>query len=328
MKIVIADYPDVLGRELEKEYAFLREVIPDAAIVTHPYTDPEAFYREMQDADGLLTAFIPLDKTALDHMPALRAISINATGYNFVDLEETCRRDIPVCAIGEYCTQEVADHTMALMLALDRRLKTYIRTVDSEHCWKYYMASKPMGLNGSTLGLFGFGKIGRAVARRARGFGMRVLAVDTHADEQQAAKLGVIITDAKTLLRESDVISNHMNLTAENRHFFDDAGFAAMEKHPIFLNVSRGGSVDEAALVRALDNGLIRAAGLDVLEAEKPDLEKCALIGRENVILTPHAAFYSARSIEALQRMSCHNLTDCLTGNRAHAFKIVNGVSI
>lgn len=85
-----------------------------------------------------------------------------------------------------------------------------------------------------------------------------------------------------------------------------------MEKHPIFLNVSRGGSVDEAALVRALDNGLIRAAGLDVLEAEKPDLENCALIGRENVILTPHVAFYSARSIEALQRMSCHNLTDCL----------------
>ena len=136
------------------------------------------FYREMQDADGLLTASIPLDKTALDHMPALKAISINATGYNFVDLEETRRRDIPVCAIEEYCTQEVADHTMALMLALDRRLKTYIRTVDSEHCWKYYMASKPMGLNGSTLGLFGFGKIGRAVARRARGFGMRVLAVD------------------------------------------------------------------------------------------------------------------------------------------------------
>ena len=104
---------------------------------------------------------------------------------------------------------------MALMLALDRRLKTYIRTVDSEHCWKYYMASKPMGLNSSTLGLFGFGKIGRAVARRARGFGMRVLAVDPHADEQQASELGATITDAKTLLRESDVISNHMNLTAD-----------------------------------------------------------------------------------------------------------------
>lgn len=328
MKIVIADYPDVLGRELEKEYAFLHEVIPDAVIVTHPYTDPEAFYREMQDADGLLTAFIPLDKAALDRMPVLKAVSINATGYNFVDLEETRRRDIPVCAIGEYCTQEVADHTMALLLALDRHLKTYARTVDGEHRWKYYAANKPMGLSGSTLGLFGFGKIGRAVAQRARGFGMRVLAVDLHADEQQAAELGVALTDAQTLLRESDVISNHMNLTAENRYFFNDAVFSSMEKHPIFLNVARGGSVDEAALVRALDSGLVRAAGLDVLEAEKPDLENCALIDRENVIVTPHAAFYSARSIEALQRMSCKNLTDCLTGHRAQAFKIVNGISV
>ena len=166
MKIVISDYPDVLGRDLEKEYACLRAVLPEAEIVTHPYTDAEAFFREMQDADGLLTAFIPLDKQALDRMPRLKAISINATGYNSVDLEETCRRDIPVCAIGEYCTQEVAEHTMAMLLALDRNLKVYARTVDKERRWQYYAAPTPMGLHGSTLGLFGFGKIGRAVAQR------------------------------------------------------------------------------------------------------------------------------------------------------------------
>ncbi len=108
MKIVIADYPDVLGRELEKEFAFLREDIPDAEIVVHPYRDAALFYREMVDADGLLTAFLPLDKDAFDRMPRLRAISINATGYNFVDLEETWRRGIAVCAVGEYCTQEVS----------------------------------------------------------------------------------------------------------------------------------------------------------------------------------------------------------------------------
>lgn len=150
MKIVIADYPDVLGRDLEKEYACLREVLPEAEIVTHPYTDAAAFFREMQDTDGLLTAFIPLDKQALDRMPRLKAISINATGYNFVDLEETCRRDIPVCAIGEYCTQEVAEHTMAMLRALDRNLKVYARTVDKEHRWQYYAAPTPMGLHGST----------------------------------------------------------------------------------------------------------------------------------------------------------------------------------
>ena len=150
MKIVISDYPDVLGRDLEKEYACLHEVLPEAEIVTHPYTDAEAFFREMQDADGLLTAFIPLDKQALDRMPRLKAISINATGYNFVDLEETCRRDIPVCAIGEYCTQEVAEHTMAMLLALDRNLRVYARTVDKERRWLYYAAPTPMGLHGST----------------------------------------------------------------------------------------------------------------------------------------------------------------------------------
>lgn len=106
------------------------------------------------------------------------------------------------------------------------------------------------------------------------------------------------------------------------------ARFRQMAKHPIFLNAARGGSVDEAALIRALDSGLIRAAGLDVLEAEKPNLADCGLLERENVIVTPHAAFYSARSMEALQQMSCRNLTDCLTGNRGHAFKIVNNVAI
>ena len=99
-----------------------------------------------------------------------------------------------------------------------------------------------------------------------------------------------------------------------------------MEKHPIFLNVSRGGSMVETDLVRALDEGLVRAAGLDVLEAEKPDLSHCALVGRENVIITPHAAFYSSRSIEALQRISCRNLTGCLTGRWEQVFRVVNGV--
>lgn len=328
MKIVIADYPDVLGRDIDREYALLRQEIPDAEIVLHPYTDPEAFYREMEDADGLLTAFLQLDRAALDRMPCLKAISINATGYNFVDLEETRRRDIPVCAIGEYCTQEVADHTIALMLALERNLKCYTRLIDREHRWQYYAAPQPMGLDGSILGIFGFGKIGRAVARRAQAFGMRVLAVDPHADEQQAQLMGVCLTDTDNLLQTADVISNHMNQTAENECFFDEACFRRMKKRPIFLNVSRGASVDEQALVRALEEGWICAAGLDVLQEEKPDLTHNPLLGRENVIITPHAAFYSARSIEALQRLSCRNLTDCLTGRRQRAFRIVNGVML
>ena len=326
MKIVIADYPDVLGRDIDKECMLLRQEIPDAEIVLHPYTNPEKFYQEMEDADGLLTAFIPLDRRALDRMPQLKAISINATGYNFVDLETTRQRGIPVCAIGEYCTQEVADHTMALLLALERNLKCYTRLIDEEYRWQYYAAPQPIGLSGSVMGILGFGKIGRAVARRAQAFGMQVLAVDPYADEEQARSLGVRLTDVETLLQNADVISNHMNQTAENENFFDEDCFRRMKRHPIFLNVSRGGSVDEQALARALDEGWIRAAGLDVLREEKPDLMQCVLLERENVIITPHAAFYSAQSIDALQRLSCKNLTDCLTGRRQQAFRIVNGL--
>lgn len=326
MKLVIADYPDVLGRELEKEVAYLCAGVPDSEIVVHPYVTREAFLQEMADADGLLTAFIPLGKDELSAMFHLKAISINATGYNFVDLEETAKRGIPVCAIGEYCTQEVADHTFALILALDRNLKHYHTDIDTRRRWQYYSAPRPMGLEGQTLGLFGFGKIGRAVARRAQGFGMHVIAVDPYANAEQAAALGVTLTDAATLLRTAHVVSNHMNLTAENKHCFNYACFASMEQHPIFINVGRGGSVMEADLIRALDEGLVRAAGLDVLEAEKPDLQHCALVGRENVILTPHAAFYSVRSMEALQRMSCENLTACLNGSPQDANRVVNGV--
>lgn len=113
-----------------------------------------------------------------------------------------------------------------------------------------------------------------------------------------------------------------MNLTPENTHYFSDARFRQMAKHPIFLNAARGGSMDEAALIRALDSGLIRAAGLDVLEAEKPNLADCGLLGRENVIVTPHAAFYSARSMGNAPADDCRNLTDCLTGNAATHSKL------
>ena len=139
--------------------------------------------------------------------------------------------------------------------------------------------------------------------------------------------MGICLTNADTLLADADVISNHMNQSKENEGFFDKNCFRRIKKHPIFLNVSRGGSVDEPALVCALDEGWIRAAGLDVLREEKPDLKHNPLIGRENVIITPHAAFHSTRSIEALQQLSCRNLTDCLTGRRERAFRIVNGLA-
>lgn len=328
MKIVISDYPDVLGRKLENEIEYLKNGLDSPEIAVHPYIERQAFLQEIQDADGLLTAFVPIDAEVLQHAPKLKCVSINATGYNFVDLEETQRRDIAVCAIGEYCTQEVADHTFMLILALERNLKHYINDIDVLKRWQYYSVPKaPRGLTGSVLGIFGLGKIGRAVAARAQGFGMKVLAVDTYVVPADAPE-GVTMTDAETLLAESDIVSNHMTLTDANRGYFDYGVFQKMKRRPVFINVGRGKSLVEADLVRALDEGLICAAGLDVLDEEKPDLNQCVLTNRENVLITPHAAFYSARSIQALQELSCQNIIDCLTGHRERAFRIVNQVPV
>lgn len=329
MKIVITDFQDELdGRDTEYERELLcRELGPDTVVEVIPYTDKEALAKHAEDADGILTAYVPFDKELLDRCGKLSVISINATGYNFVDMEETIRRDIALCAIGEYCTREVADHTMALLLALSRNLRFYERDVEERHQWKYYGVEAPDRLDGGTLGIIGLGKIGKAVAKRAAAFGLRILANDPLLTEETAEALGVEVADADRILRESDIISNHMDANETNIGYFNRGKFEKMAKKPIFLNLARGVCVVEEDLLDALDRGLIRAAGLDVLEAESPELEHCPLLGRENVIVTPHAAFYTKQAFRDLQDISCMNLVCCLTGRRGEAFKVVNGLA-
>ena len=157
---------------------------------------------------------------------------------------------------------------------------------------------------------------------------MEVLAVDPYVAKnpqcvEEAAKYKISVVTAQEALDRADIITNHMNLTEENYHFFNEEAFSKMKKHPIFINVGRGGSVDEKALVHALDTKQIRAAGLDVLEDENPDLENCSLTGRENVIITPHSAFYSSESIEKLQIISGANMGYYLAGKYNNISEIV-----
>ena len=326
MKIVITDYPDVLGRDLPYEIHILKTGLPGAEVSVFPYSDDDrdSFYREAADADALLTAFIPLDRDAMSHLQRLKCVSFNSTGYDFIDYAEAVRQNIAVIPIGEYCTDEVADHTMALLLALTRGLKHYTADVDVRRRWQYYSIRGLKRLDGCTMAIFGFGKIGRAVAKRAAGFGLRILAVDPRlADEDAKADCAEKATPEQAW-KEADIITNHMNRTEDNRSMFCMDVFRKMKKHPIFINCGRGGCVCQDDLVKALDEGLISAAGLDVLEQEAPDLDRCGLTNRENVILTPHAAFYSETSVRALQRISCENVVHYLNREYDQVFKIVN----
>ncbi|MDR2671653.1 MAG: C-terminal binding protein [Oscillospiraceae bacterium] len=327
MKILITDPPDVLMSDLAGECEYLRARAPGAEIDVYPYGDRASLLARLPGVAGILTAFVPLDADLLARAPALRAVSVQATGYDMVDAPAAARRRIAVCAIPEYCTQEVADHTWALALALERNLKDHIGGVDGARRWQYDAPPRrPQGLSGRTFGLFGLGRIGRAVAARARAFGMEVLAVDDRVTPGEARAAGAELTGAETLLEKSYIISNHMNLSAETAGFFCLDVFRRMRGRPIFLNMGRGGHVVEADLCRALDEGLIRAAGLDVLASENPDLTAHPLAGRPDVILTPHAAFYSEQSLRKLREISCENLLCCLQNRHREAYAVVNGV--
>ncbi|MCO7126442.1 hypothetical protein NIE88_11755 [Sporolactobacillus shoreicorticis] len=323
MRILISDYRNVMVSDYRLTTSAIASILPDAQVQVLSYADDASYYAALAKADGLITVFLPLDAAFFSRAKRLRCVSVNAVGYDSVDLQAAKKHGVIICHIKEYCTDEVAEHTMALLLALNRNLKYYTGQIDREFRWQYRSIPGGRPIGKQTLAVFGFGRIGRKVAALAHGFGMKVLAVSSNVTAEEAARCNVHASTAQEAFAEADVISNHMNLTADNVHFFDSAAFAQMKRRPLFLNVGRGGCVDEAALVEALDSGKIRGAGLDVLAEEKPRLAGHPLLGRDNVIITPHSAFYSQDSLEKLQTISGRNLAYCLSEQPEKAQKVV-----
>ncbi|KAI4444527.1 Glycerate dehydrogenase [Schaedlerella arabinosiphila] len=328
MKILISDYRASMMPSHDYEIQVLRKGLPDAEIEVYEYSDEKRaeFYEKLQNTNALLTAFIRMDREALEHAPNLQVISINATGYDCVDLPEATKRSIGVCPVGEYCTWDVAEHTIALMLALNKNLKEYTYDIEKKHVWEYSISNIPTRILNQTLGIFGFGKIGKAVAKMARGLGMQVIAMDIADKKEEAEKLGVEMVAAEEIYERADVISNHMNLGAGNRDYFTIREFRRMKRHPIFLNMARGVSINEEDLAQALDEGILRGAGLDVLSDETPKLEGHPLVNRRNLIITPHAAFFSKEAFEDMQRISCENIVHFVKGEKENVFRLVNEV--
>ena len=326
MRILICDFPDSMAPDHAREAAILRAGLEaehgPVEVVVLPYDDGahDRFVAELARADALVTGFLPLPAAVLEQAGSLRCISINATGYDTVDLGTARRLGIAVMCIGEYCTRDVAEHTIALILALNRNLKHFWGEVDSRRRWAYDSAAPSDRLSDQTLGIVGLGRIGSATARLAQGLGMRVIATDPYVSPDRAEAVEAGLCSPAALFAQADVVSNHMNATPENVGYFDAEAFAAMARRPLFVNTARGSAVVEADLVAALDSGLLRGAGLDVLADETPRLDGHPLTGRPNVIVTPHSAFHSTASIEALIRISCENVVHHLNGDHDKVF--------
>jgi D-3-phosphoglycerate dehydrogenase len=312
---VFAEMPEAAGRDLSIE----RQELPlGAHIETFTYRgDAGALAAACREADAILTDYVPFGRGVLEQLTRCRIISVAATGWDCVDVAAASERGIRVASVPGYCTDEVADHTLALILALERRLRGYDRQVQSGRSWRWNEIRGLRRLAGQTLGLVGFGRIGQAVCRRALGFGLAVLACDPRVDAAEARRHGAGKVELDALLARSDIVSLHCNLDAGNRGFLDRAAFEKMARKPYLVNVSRGALVAEAALVDALDRGLVAGAALDVLTEESPDLRHHPLVGRDDVLLTPHVAFYSETALEELRRISARNITECLGGGFA-----------
>jgi D-3-phosphoglycerate dehydrogenase len=265
--------------------------------------------RFCKDADGLLNQYALLTQKVLENLPKCKVISRYGVGVDSVDLKAATDLGIIVANVPDYCIDEVASHTVAIMLTLARKTAFFDRKVKSNQ-WDFRQGTPIHRIQGKTLGLIGCGKIGLEVAKRISAFGVKVMTFDPYLEK---APEGIESKDFDTVLKECDFISIHCPLNDSTRHLIGEKEFKKMEKKPLLINTSRGPIVDEKALIQALREGLLSGVGLDVLEKEPPDSQG-PLLKMENVVLSPHVGFYSVESISELKRRTAKNVADVLMG--------------
>lgn len=286
----------------------------DAEIVEVAATTEDAFIEAARDADAILVKGRRITKAIIDHLEKCKVIALGSVGADAVDVAAATARGIPVTNVPDTFIEEVADHTMTLILATFRRLTTMDKLV-REGRWG---EGRPMlyqypRLMGQTLGFVAFGHVARATSVRAKAFGLRMLAYDPYIEELTMTQYGVEPVGLSELLQRSDIVSMHAPSTAEVHHMLTEEHFRIMKPEAIFINAGRGPTVDETALIRALQEGWIAAAGLDVLEQEPPDPSN-PLLAMDNVILTPHVASASARMNPERRRRVGQDIALVLSG--------------
>jgi D-3-phosphoglycerate dehydrogenase len=262
----------------------------------------------VQDCDGYIAGLDFVTKKVIDSCGALRVISRYGAGVDRVDLEAAKAKGIPVCNTPGANAQAVADLAFALALCAARKIPLLDRKT-KEGQW---VRSTGIELFGKTMGILGLGAVGRAVAQRAKGFSMRVLAYDPFINKRYAEEQGIIVSDFDSLVKEADVISLHLPLDQKTRHVINAEVMAGMKRGVILINTARGGLIDENAANELLRSGHIGGLGLDAYEEEPPG--KSPLFELDNVVVTPHTASHTAEATANMAAMSVENLITILSG--------------
>ena len=305
----------------QKEIGLLSGI--DARLESRFCASEEETIALCEDSDAVLTSACKITARVIESMPKCRIIARLGIGYDNVDHVAAADKGIPVTNVPGFCTEEVANHTIALLLACHRK----IALLDGEirqGIWEQNHALPARRLSTQCLGLIGFGAIGQKVASRAAALGLQVCYFDPYAAKAKSSLAIECVETLEELLRKSDFVSLHLPLTEESHHLIDRSAFAEMKPGAILINTSRGSVVEEGALIEALETEQISGAALDVLEQEPPSPEN-PLVRMQNVVLSPHCA---AHTYDALDELRIRAVEEVVRAFRGEPLKhIVNGVS-
>ena len=266
------------------------------------------------DADALIVTESPITRRVLSSFDHCKAVLRTGVGFDCVDVPAATDNGIAVINVPDLWTREVANQAMMLLLAANRKLLEQVRNV-RENRWSPGISAHVGPLHTETVGIVGLGRIGRAFAQRIKGFEVELIAYDPFIPDELFEEVGAKSVSFDELLAESDYVSIHMPLDDSTHHLIDEDALRKMKPNAILINSSRGPVVDEAALIRALQEGWILGAGLDVFEKEPPDPDN-PLLTMDNVVLTPHAAHYSELSMQIRPRRYGAEIAAVLDGRK------------
>jgi len=287
-----------------------------AEVKISPSTSEEVLCREIVDVDLLLVVYVKVNSRIIDSAPKLKGIVRFGIGIDNIDVQIATSRKVLVVNIPDYAIDTVAEHAFALLISLARKITVADRVMRTKKWGNWTSPSKlylGIDLKGKTLGIVGMGRIGRSLARKAEAFGMNLLAFDPYLEQEQLDDIKVKLTGLEILLKESDFVSIHAPHTPETRGLIGENQLRIMKKTAYIINTSRGPLIDEKALMKALKKKWICGAGLDVYEKEPPALNN-QLLKLENVILTPHIAWYTEEASKRLEKLAIQRTVELLQG--------------
>ena len=303
---------DSVFPSLDPAVAALKRIEPEIRMAISPSASD--ILDVAREADGVFVTYAKLPGELLRQFKRCKVIGRFGLGVDNIEVKTAAELGIVVTYVPDYCLQEVSDHAMALLLALARKIP-FSNTLVQAGRWEMPAVVPMRRLEGRTLGLVGFGNIPRRLAPKAMAFGLKVVAYDPYAPADAARAAGVQLVEFEQLLAISDYVSLHAPLTPQTRGLFNADAFSKMKNGAYLINTARGPLIDEHALIAALDSGYLEGAALDVVATE-PLSKDSRLLGRANVILTPHTAFYSVEALEELQTKCASDVARVLSGEK------------